>query len=95
MIRRLLRRILMWFRPWVEVAPTPAYVEASQLYVVTVDADLRNLFDADAECPICYEPMRTRAAVIFPACGHPVCMECFRRTRGNQCCLCRREIFGL
>lgn len=33
-------------------------------------------FVDSAECPVCLE---TKQAVRFPSCGHPVCVQCFRR----------------
>lgn len=40
------------------------------------------------ECPICYEELGPRAAV-KGACGHSICLDCFRQLLRLTCPLCR------
>lgn len=64
---------------------------------INIDIQLSNhVLSADDECPICYNELdMTR---VLPACGHPVCSDCFKKCMNSShlcCSICRSNIMSI
>ena len=42
----------------------------------------------EEECPICYENFSGLTKVV-PACGHEICLSCYKHLRNDKCVKCR------